>query len=100
MRYADDCVLPGANAETTTSRLTNLDTHAKSLAGMVISLPKTKAQHIMIQPRMFETTENDITSLLPEKARGFWHGIEGERKQNSQRETYHCDQLGESSVMA
>lgn len=40
------------------------------------------------------------TSLLGEKARGFWHGIEGERKQNSQRETYHCDQLGESSVMA
>ena len=40
------------------------------------------------------------TGLLPEKARGFWHGIEGERKQNSQRETYHCDQLGESSVMA
>ena len=43
---------------------------------------------------------NQVTSLLPEKARGFWHGIEGERKQNSQRETYHCDQLGESSVMA
>ena len=41
-----------------------------------------------------------FTGLLPEKARGFWHGIEGERKQNSQRETYHCDQLGESSVMA
>ena len=67
LAYADDCALPGANAETTTSRLTNLDTHAKSLAGMVISVPKTKAQHVMIQPKMSETTENDITNLPPEK---------------------------------
>ena len=52
--YADDCALPGANAEITTGRLTNLDTHAKSLAGMVISVPKTKAQHIMIQPKMYK----------------------------------------------
>ena len=36
--------------EIATSRLTNLDTHAKSLAGMVISVPKTKAQHIMHDP--------------------------------------------------
>ena len=48
----------------------------------------------------FTTVYLQYTSLLAEKARGFWHGIEGERKQNSQRETYHCDQLGESSVMA
>ena len=57
LAYADDCALPGANAETTTSRLTNLDTHAKSLAGMVISVPKTKAQHVMAQPRMSEATK-------------------------------------------
>ena len=65
--YADDCALPGANAEITTGRLTNLDTHAKSLAGMVISVPKTKAQHIMIQPNMSETTEDDIANLPTEK---------------------------------
>ena len=41
LAYADDCTLPGANAETTTSHLTNLDSHEKSLAGMVISVTKT-----------------------------------------------------------
>ena len=67
LAYADDFALPGANAETTTSRLTNLDTHVKILSGMVICVPKTKAQHIMIQPKMSETTENDMTDLPPEK---------------------------------
>ena len=47
-------------------RLMNLDVNAKSEAGMVISIPKTKVQHIMKQPRMPDTTEEDIMNLPPE----------------------------------
>ena len=67
LAYADDCALPSDNTVTTTSRLNNLDTHCRSKAGMEISKPKTKVQHIMNQPKMSETTEDDIANLPPEK---------------------------------
>ena len=36
LEYADDAALPCPNADTATERLTNLDHHAKSKAGMSI----------------------------------------------------------------
>ena len=65
--YADDCALPSSNAITATERLTNIDEHAKADAGKSISVPKTKVQHIMIQPNVSETTEEDILNLPPEQ---------------------------------
>ena len=46
LAYADDAALPSKDASTASHRLTNLDVNAKSEAGMVISIPKTKVQHI------------------------------------------------------
>ncbi len=67
LEYADDAALPCPNADVATERLTNLDHHAKSEAGMTISIPKTKVQHIMLQPKMSSTTEADIANLPTEK---------------------------------
>ena len=67
LAYADDAALPCTNAAVATEKLTNLDVHAKSEAGMTISIPKTKVQHIMIQPKMSCTTEDDINNLPPDK---------------------------------
>ena len=65
--YADDCALPSPNSTTASERLTNLDTNAQREAGMVISIPKTKAQHIMKQPKMPDTTEVDVQNLPEDK---------------------------------
>ena len=46
-------------------RLTNLDEKGKTIAGMSISIPKTKCQHIMKKPKVTATTENDIANLPP-----------------------------------
>ena len=58
--YADDCALPSPDSATASARLTNLDTNAQSEAGMEISIPKTKAQHIMKQPKMPDTIEENV----------------------------------------
>ena len=67
LNYADDFALPSPDAATATGKLTNLDTYAQSDAGMAISIPKTKAQHIMVQPKMPDTTENDVLNLPEDK---------------------------------
>ena len=67
LEYADDAAIPCINVGIATDRLTHLDHHAKSEAGMAISIPKTKVQHIMRQPKMASTTEEDIANLPPEK---------------------------------
>ena len=59
--------LPSPNSTTAPERLTNLDTNAHREAGMVISIPKTKAQHIMKQPKMPDTTEVDVQNLPEDK---------------------------------
>ena len=63
--FADDCALPSPDTATASARLS--DTNAQSEAGMVISIPKTKAQNIMKQPKMPETTERDVQNLPEDK---------------------------------
>ena len=65
--YADDYPLPYTDGRIATQRLTILEAHTKTEAGMTISIPKTKVQHIKVQPRMTCTTEEDISNLPPEK---------------------------------
>ena len=62
-----DAAIPNKDTITASLRLSNLDRHAKEQAGMTISIPKTKVQHIRPRPRVSETTENDVTSLPAEK---------------------------------
>ena len=50
---------------TASQRLTNLDEKGKTIAGMSISIPKTKCQHIMKKPKVTATTEKDIANLPP-----------------------------------
>ena len=56
------------NAAEASARLTHFDQKAKEEAGMEISIPKTKVQHIQRQPKVRQTTEADIANLPPEKA--------------------------------
>ena len=67
LEYADDAAFPDESAELATNRLTILDAKAKDEAGMEISIPKTKAQHICKRPKVTCTTEDDIVNLPPEK---------------------------------
>ena len=66
IEFADDAALPSEDAQTASQRLTHLQAKADEEAGMLISIPKTKAQHIMKTPKVSETTEDDVKSLPPE----------------------------------
>ena len=63
LEFADDAALPDTNVSKASVRLTNLDNKAQQLAGMSISIPKTKVQHIMKRPKLSKTTEEDIDKL-------------------------------------
>ena len=62
--FADDASLPNTETNIASRRLTHLDQKAREEAGMEISKPKTKVQHVMKRPRVSETTEDDIDNLL------------------------------------
>ena len=66
LEFADDAAL--GNEETTSAsvRVTNLSVHGKP-AGMEISVPKTKVQHIRHRPKVSPTTEVDVSNLPKEK---------------------------------
>ena len=66
MEFADDAAIPTDDTTTASQRLTNLQIKAEEEAGMQISIPKTKAQHIMPTPKVSETTEADVEALPPE----------------------------------
>ena len=63
LEYADDAGLADTDTETSSLRVTNLDSKGNEEAGMSISVPKTKAQHIRPKPAVSETTEEDIKDL-------------------------------------
>ena len=67
IEFADDAALPTDDTITASERLTNLQAKADEEAGMKISIPKTKAQHIMPTPTVSETTEDDVNALPIEK---------------------------------
>lgn len=67
LEFADDAALPNEDTDSATNRLTTLDIGAKEEAGMIISIPKTKVQHIRKRPTVSSTTENDILNLPAEK---------------------------------
>ena len=71
MEFADDASLPNEDTNMATVRLTTLNEKAEEKAGMQISIPKTKNQHIMKRPIIAPTTEADIDNLPPEKALKF-----------------------------
>ena len=59
--YADDAALPDKDVDTSSSRLTHLAEKANEEAGMEINnIPKTMAQHVMHNPPVSNTTEEDI----------------------------------------
>ena len=66
IEFADDNTLPSEDTQTASQRLTHLQAKADEEAGMLISIPKTKAQHIMKTPKVSETTEDDVKALPPE----------------------------------
>jgi len=61
--FADDAALANKDTHDATERLTHLDKKAQEEAGMVISVPKTKVQHIRSRPTVSATTEEDIANL-------------------------------------
>ena len=67
LEFADDAALPTVTVDKASEKLTNLDCHAKSEAGMSISVPKTKVTHIRTRPKVSETSEADIENLPTEK---------------------------------
>ena len=67
LEFADDASLPNEDTITASNRLTHLDEKSTEEAGMSISIPKTKAQHIRKRPQVSATTEEDIDNLPPEK---------------------------------
>ena len=66
LEFADDAALPNKDTIVASSRITNLNEKAKGEAGMSISVPKTKVQHIGKKPRVSQTTEADISNLPAE----------------------------------
>ena len=66
LAFADDAALANADTTAASERLTNLDVGCKE-AGMSISRPKTKVQHIKHKPKVSATTEEDVKNLPPEK---------------------------------
>ena len=67
LEFADDAGLANEETEAATNRLTVLDAKGDEEAGMKISIPKTKAQHIRKRPIVSSTTEDDVQNLPPEK---------------------------------
>ena len=63
LEFADDAALPDRDIVTATNRNTNINSNAQQEAGMCISVPKTKVQHIMKRQQLTETTEEDTTNL-------------------------------------
>ena len=63
LAYADDAGLADTDVTKASTRITNLDTKGREEAGMTISVPKTKNQHICKKPKVSETTEDDIKNL-------------------------------------
>ena len=63
LEYADDAGLADTDVGVASTRITNLNTKAEKEAGMSISVPKTKVQHIRRKPSVSETTEEDIKNL-------------------------------------
>ena len=68
LEYADDAGLPDKNTELGSQRVTTLDSEANEEAGMSVSVPKTKVQHICEKPTVSETSEHDIKNLPAEEA--------------------------------
>lgn len=66
LEFADDAALANTTTEAASERITNLDNKAAD-AGMSISKPKTKVQHIRRRPNVSVTTETDISNLSEEK---------------------------------
>ena len=66
LEFADDAALGNTSTDDSSERVTNLDIGA-GYAGMSISKPKTKAQHIRHQTAVSATTEADIANLPREK---------------------------------
>ena len=66
LEFADDAALPNENTDDASVRLTELNVHAEP-AGMSISVPKTKVQHLRKKPKVSPTTEEDIANLPAEK---------------------------------
>ena len=66
LEFADDAALANDDTVAASQRLTSLSEHAKP-AGMKISVPKTKVQHIRWKPKVAPTTEADIANLPKEK---------------------------------
>ena len=62
LAFADDAALANADTTAASERLTNLDVGCKE-AGMSISRPKTKVQHIKHKPKVSATTEEDVKNL-------------------------------------
>ena len=62
MEFADDAALGNTITDTASIRMTNLDSGSAE-AGMSISKPKTKAQHIRHRPKVAATMEADIANL-------------------------------------
>ena len=59
LAFADDAALGNESVQEASQRITNLSEDAKE-AGMEISVPKTKVQHIAHRPKVSPTTEEDI----------------------------------------
>ena len=62
LAFADDAALGNQNTQDASQRITRLSEGAKE-AGMEISVPKTKVQHIAHRPKVTATTEEDIANL-------------------------------------
>ena len=56
-------LLPDKDVDTSSWRVTHFAEKANEEAGMEISIPKTKGQHIMHNEKQPTTTENDIVEL-------------------------------------
>ena len=67
LEFADDASLPNEDTVTASNRLTHLNEKSTEEAGMSVSIPKTKAQHIRKRPEVSATTETDIENLPPDK---------------------------------
>ena len=67
LEFADDAALPNKDNNSATNRLTILSQKSNEEAGMVISIPKTKVQHIQKRPQVSNTAEDDISNLPAER---------------------------------
>ena len=63
IEYANDAAMPVEDVDTSSRRLTHFARKANEEVGTEISIPKTKAQHIMENPPVSATTEDDIENF-------------------------------------